>query len=456
MQIEEMTKALQEGGIVGAGGAGFPTYAKLSNKAETIILNCAECEPLIKVDRQLMVEYLKEILSGMQLLIDTLDANEGIIAIKKSYVDAIEAVNSCINEYRNLSLHILPDIYPAGDEVVLIYETTKKVVEQGTIPISVGCVVVNVETVLNIYKKIAKNQNVTTKFVTVAGLVKNPITVEVPLGITIKEIIDMAGGLLDEEAVILLGGPMTGKIGSIYDVVTKTTKAVLVLPATSPCIAKRKSTTKSNLKAAMSACSQCSMCTSLCPRNLLGSSIKPHEFMRSITNGITYQVEPFLNTFFCVSCGLCEMYSCHQGLSPRRLLDEYKSGLKSKGVLPPKRVHGSVHTLREERKVPEYRLINRLGLAKFDVKAPLNPMKAPIKEVKLLLLQSIGAPCKSIVSEGEWVVKGQILAKPKEDVLGVYLHASIDGVVSVLHDNFITITNQSNSNFSYNGVYHDE
>lgn len=440
MDMLEMKKALLDGGIVGAGGAGFPTYAKLSDQAETIILNCAECEPLIKVDRQLMIDYVDGILSGMEMLVNTLGAKEGIIAIKKSYTASIEAVNSRIADYKSLKLHILPDIYPAGDEVILIYETTKKVVPQGKIPILVGCVVVNVETVLNIYKKVTSDENVTTKFVTVAGLVKNPITVEIPVGINVKTLIDIAGGFTTEDHVLIMGGPMTGRICSVHDIVTKTTKAILVLPPTCPPITKRQSTTRSNLKAAMSACSQCSMCTSLCPRNLLGSSIKPHEFMRAIANGITYNVDPFMNTFFCVSCGLCEMYSCHQGLSPRRLLDEYKGGLRAKGVKPPEKLNKPVNELREERKVPEHRLLNRLGLAKFDLPAPMTKCELEIKEVKLLLRQCIGAPCNAIVKVGDNVMKGQMVGQPPEGALGVCLHASITGKVTTVTDNFITIS----------------
>ena len=141
----DLKNALFDGGVVGAGGAGFPTHAKLSDKADTVILNCAECEPLMKVDRQLMVEHTNEILSGMQMLVEAMGAKEGILAVKRSYTASIEAVNSIIGDYGKLRLHILPDIYPAGDEVVLIYETTKRVVPQGKIPIMVGCVVVNVE-----------------------------------------------------------------------------------------------------------------------------------------------------------------------------------------------------------------------------------------------------------------------------------------------------------------------
>ena len=97
----DLKNALFEGGVVGAGGAGFPTHAKLSDQADTVILNCAECEPLIKVDRQLMVDYINEILSGMQMMVEAMGAKEGIIAVKKSYTASIEAVKSNIGNYKN-------------------------------------------------------------------------------------------------------------------------------------------------------------------------------------------------------------------------------------------------------------------------------------------------------------------------------------------------------------------
>ena len=435
----DLKNALFDGGVVGAGGAGFPTHAKLSDKADTVILNCAECEPLMKVDRQLMVEHTNEILSGMQMLVEAMGAKEGILAVKRSYTASIEAVNSIIGDYGKLRLHILPDIYPAGDEVVLIYETTKRVVPQGKIPIMVGCVVVNVETVLNTYRKVTSGTNVVTKFLTVAGLVNKPLTVEVPVGITVKELIEMAGGTSTDEYEILMGGPMTGRICSMNDIVTKTTKAILVLPPSCPPITKRKRTAKLDIRNAMSVCSQCSMCTSLCPRNLLGQSIEPHTFVRAIGNGLTYDVEPFLNSFFCCSCGLCEMYSCHQDLSPRRLLDQYKAGLRAKGVRIPDKPNREVNPMREERRVPEHRLVHRLGLASFDVPAPLTACPSDIKEVKLMLRQNIGAPCVPSVKVGDRVAVGQQIAAPPEGALGTCLHASIAGTVTAVTDNFVSI-----------------
>ena len=440
VNMVDLKKALFEGGVVGAGGAGFPTHAKLSDQAETIILNCAECEPLMKVDRQLMVDHVNEILSGMQMLVDALGAKEGIIAVKKSYTASVDAVRSSIADYKSLRLHILPDIYPAGDEVVLIYETTGKIVPQGKIPILVGCVVCNVETVLNLYRKVTYGTNVVTKFVTIAGLVKKPVTVEVPVGVSVQELIDMAGGFSTEENVMLMGGPMTGRICSLNDVVTKTTKAILVLPPNCPPIEKRRRKPNRNIRNAMSVCSQCSMCTMLCPRHLLGQSIEPHVFMRAIANGLTDNVEPFLNSFFCCSCGLCEMYSCHQDLSPRSLLDAYKAGLRAKGVrIPDKPGKGVADPMREERKVPEHRLLNRLGLEPFDVPAPMAGCPREVTEVKLMLRQNIGAPCVPSVKTGDRVEAGQQIAAPPDGALGACLHASITGTVTAVTDSFVSI-----------------
>ncbi len=438
MKLDELKNALQEAGVVGAGGAGFPTYAKLSDQAETVILNCAECEPLTKVDRQLAVQYTKEILSGMQMLVECMGAKEGILAIKQSYRAALEAVKAGISDYPSLRLHVLQDVYPAGDEVVLIYETTGRVVPQGKIPIVVGCVVVNVETVLNIYRKIHRQTNVVTKFVTVAGLVNHPATLEVPVGVTVDHLLELAGGVTTKDYEMIMGGPMTGRICTGADLVTKTTKAILVLPPDVPPITKRKRSVKHDVRNAMSVCSQCSMCTSLCPRNLLGSAIRPHEFMRALANGLTDQVDTYLNSFFCVSCGLCEMYSCHQDLSPRRLLDTYKDGLRAAGVKPPERAMKPVDPLRDERKVPEHRLVHRLGLHPFDVDAPLR-QETDARQVTLPLRQSIGAPCLPCVAQGDTVSRGQIIGRPPKDSLGVCLHASISGNVTEVTDQAITI-----------------
>ena len=260
-----------------------------------------------------------------------------------------------------------------------------------------------------------------------------------PIGISVKDAVALAGGTTTDDFVMIMGGPMTGRICSMNDIITKTTKAILVLPPSCPPVEKRQRSNKLDIRNAMSVCSQCSMCTMLCPRNLIGQAIKPHEFMRAIANGTTYDVDPFLNSFFCVSCGLCEMYSCHQDLSPRRLLDAYKGALRAKGVKPPVREMKPVNPLRQERRVPEHRLVNRHGLHHFDVPAPMQPYNDNFKEVKLAMRQNLGAPCSAIVKVGDVVTVGQPIACPPEGALGTSIHASINGTVTAVTENFVTI-----------------
>ena len=257
MELEELKALIKENGIVGAGGAGFPTYMKIDKRANTILLNCAECEPLLKLHRQLLKEYAKEIIKTFSRMADCMDAQEAIICIKEDYHATIEAVNYYIKEYPKVTLKLLPSVYPMGDEVVLIYEATGKVVAPGGLPIESGIAVFNVETVYNVYITVDNFLPVTNKLLTIVGEVENPVTVRVPLGTSLREAVDMAGGekkgIGTEELVYFVGGPMMGKIGSPYDVVTKPTNAILVLPSSHTIVQKKQIATSRNLKRAASA-----------------------------------------------------------------------------------------------------------------------------------------------------------------------------------------------------------
>ena len=156
MEIKELQDIIQQNGVVGAGGAGFPTYMKLTDKANTILMNCAECEPLLKLHRQLLEKHAYEIMKTFHMIQETVGASEAIIGIKKSYVQTIHALNQHIEEFPRVKIHLLDEVYPMGDEVVLIYETTGKVVRPGGLPIESGVAVFNVETVYNVYPNFLK------------------------------------------------------------------------------------------------------------------------------------------------------------------------------------------------------------------------------------------------------------------------------------------------------------
>jgi len=438
MLISELSQVLRENGIVGAGGAGFPTYGKLSEKADTILMNCAECEPLLKLHRQLLKEHAREILKAFTLIAETVDAKEAIIGIKAEYESTIAALEEHLEDFPLVRVHKLPGAYPMGDEVVLIYETTGRVVRPGGFPIECGVAVFNVETLYNVYRAVWEKQPVAYKYVTVVGEVENPITVCVPVGTTIREVVSMAGKITVKEPVYLLGGPMMGNFGQDYQPVTKTTNAVIVLPKDHPLVYKKTTKFSTSVARAASSCCQCQSCTDLCPRHALGHPIEPHLFMRSAANQDFSNMDPFLDTMFCSSCGLCELYSCPQGLSPRTMIGEYKNELRKCGVKPPAVEAAPVEESRAYRRVPEERLAARLGLTQYEKEAPLDDVVRPVKKVKILLSQHIGAPAKASVKEGDMVMEGDLVAAAAEG-LSVNIHASISGKVKEITDKFIIL-----------------
>ena len=184
MEITQLADIMRKSGVAGAGGAGFPSYAKLDKRADTIILNCAECEPLLKLHRQVLEKYAVEIMTALDAIADAVEAEQVIIAVKASYTGAVNAVKNNLSKFKKMKIGILPEIYPAGDEVITIYETTGRVVAPGCLPITVGVTVFNVETALNVYNALTNGSGVTSKYITIAGEVKNPVTLKAPLGIT--------------------------------------------------------------------------------------------------------------------------------------------------------------------------------------------------------------------------------------------------------------------------------
>ena len=440
MQLEKIMETLRECGIVGTGGAGFPAYAKLNKKADTIILNCAECEPLFKLHRQILEKYAYEIVSTMSYIADAVGAENAIVALKPSYKGAAEAVKSAMMSFPKVSLSYLPEIYPAGDEIILVYEVTGREIKPGNIPLSVGVTVFNVETMLNIYRALNEGAPVTHKYVMVAGEVKSPAVLKVPIGMTFKEVTDLCGGSTIEDPAYLIGGPMTGKISSPYGTIRKTTNAVILLPQDHYIVQRKTVKPEIGMKRAMSACCSCRMCTDLCSRNLMGSPINPQAFMHGISQNEVFDQKPFLNTFYCSQCGLCEMYSCMQGLSPATLIASYRDGLRKGGVTPPKDPqYSGVSEKRKYRTVPVERLVRRLGLTKYNVEAPLCEDEIKATRTRIYLNQNIGTASVAIVKKGDIVKEGQMLAQAPDDKLSVSMHSPIDGKITEICDKFIII-----------------
>ncbi len=437
---ENLTALVESAGIVGAGGAGFPTHVKLNAKADTVIINGAECEPLLRVDQQLMARQAGRLLAALDRIVTHLEAKEGIVALKEHYHIAALALQRELVNYPKLRLHLLGAFYPAGDEQVIVYEVTGRVVPEGGIPINVGVVVTNVETALNVLDAV-EGHPVTKKYVTLTGAVGTPKTVKVPLGITVAEALELAGGPSVADYHIVNGGPMMGRLVSPESAITKTTKGLIVIPAGHPLLHSLERPLGVSLRQAATACMQCSLCSEVCPRGLLGHRIQPHKLMRIAAYGsMCDPAQTPMNAYLCCGCRLCE-YACVMGLQPWKLNGNLKSILGEQGIrnsLNHKPEHGA--PFREFKRYPVHKLIHQLGLTSYDVDAPMEEAQLPaFGKVTLPLRQNVGAPAEPVVEEGSQVEKGDLIARIPEGKLGANLHASISGTVITVNGDSIVI-----------------
>lgn len=417
-------------GIIGAGGAGFPTYVKAGSKAEILILNAAECEPLLHKDKELLKNFPDKIIEGMKIMMSLIGAKEGIIGIKEKYTDVIELLLKKIP--KNIKIFPMGDYYPAGDEFILVYAATGRIIPPGGLPLNVGCVVDNVETIFNI----AMKQPVTKKYLTVAGSVKNPSTICVPLGVSFKECIEIVGGATEDDISVLEGGLMMGRyIENLSSPVTKTTGGLIVLPYEHPIAKKYRRNEKQINMIGKAACDQCSFCTEYCPRYLIGHPIQPHLAMRAL--GFAKASDTMvIGTLFCCECNLCSFYSCPEDLDPKNVCVFNKGRLRKANAKWASR-SVKAHPLQNARKVPLKRLFAKLSLKSFTNKGTLISVKKEWKKVVLPLKQGLGAASEPIVKIGDIVREGDIIAAFPKDKLGVVLHSSINGKVAEISDKII-------------------
>ena len=426
------TDQIQSWGVVGAGGAGFPTHVKLNAQADTIILNAAECEPLLHKDKELLRVYGEQVLDGLEQARQLVGAKEAVVGIKGKYTDVIETLTPMLNEHTRLQG--LSDSYPAGDEFILVYDTTGRIIPPGKIPLTVGCVVTNVETVLNV----ARRQPVTTKFLTIAGDVANPVTVEVPIGITFAEAIELAGGPTAKEPCALVGGAMMGKFCDDFtQPITKTTGGLILLDRSHSLVRRYTLPWNAISTLGSSACDQCGFCTYYCPRWLLGHPIEPHLAMRSLQFNMVGEANT-VGTQFCCECNLCTMMACPEDLDPKNVCSTNKHKLAAEGKrweveADPDRAKLNL----DNRRVPIPRLIQKLGLGQFRNVGPLIDETCTPSRVTLPLRQHVGGPAEPRVSVGDTVSAGQAIASPAEGKLGAVIHASIGGRVTSVTDSVI-------------------
>lgn len=293
----DLVEAIKNSGIIGLGGAGFPTHVKYNVPDDTVvdelIINGAECEPYITSDSVVMTEHGEDILYAVQVITKYINIKKVIIGVEENKPEAIKSMQAIAAKANNVSVKVLPSIYPQGGEKVLVYHTTGKIIGEGKLPISVGCIVSNCTTVASIGNYLKTGMPLVNKTVTVdGGAVKNPQNVVVPIGTPIKDVFDFCGGFETEPYKILYGGPMMGiTVPSLDNPVLKNTNALLAI-------------TKKDVKPIKTTnCIRCGACYNHCP-----FSINPAEIARAFEKKDDEALKK-IGVNLCMECGCCS-YIC--------------------------------------------------------------------------------------------------------------------------------------------------
>ncbi len=310
LSSEEIREKILKFGIVGLGGATFPSHVKLmtpkGKTAEYLIINGVECEPYLTADHALMIEKSAELLVGIHIMMQGLGVKKAIIGIENNKPDAIEAMEKVTSDYENISVKALKVQYPQGGEKQLVQALLKREVPSGGLPIDVGVVAFNVGTVYAAYLAVQKNRPLIDRVVTVTGKsVKNPSNFLTRIGTPVSFLVEKAGGLPEDTAKVINGGPMMGKALSNLDVpIVKGSSGILIIREEE---AHRKE---------MQSCIRCTKCVSVCPMGL-----EPYLLMTQAEKGMYEELENE-KVMDCIECGSCS-YTCP---SSRPLLDYIRLG----------------------------------------------------------------------------------------------------------------------------------
>ena len=293
MDIKELQNIIQENGVVGAGGAGFPTKVKLSpkepDKIEYIIANCAECEPYITADYRRMLEYTEDLVSGMKVILSLFPNARGVFAVEDNKKDCIEKLQKAVAGEPRIDVKALMTKYPQGAERQLIYAVTKRAINSSMLPADAGCIVDNVETLIGIHMAVAEGKPLTERVVTVSGdAINSPGNFKVLLGTNHMELIEAAGGFSQQPEKLISGGPMMGfAMVSAEAPVTKTSSSILAF--------KEDIVSKS----VETACINCARCVDVCPSRIIPSRLA------DLAQRHDEKAFVAMNGLECVECGSC-------------------------------------------------------------------------------------------------------------------------------------------------------
>jgi Na+-translocating ferredoxin:NAD+ oxidoreductase RnfC subunit len=388
-----------------------------------------------------MVHQSDLVLDGLLTVMNCTGSDKGTICLKSKHENALSALRDKIsgNGYAaRIKVFELEDFYPAGDEFILVNEVLGKIVPEGGIPLNVMTVVSNVESLLNVSRAMV-DLPVTDRYLTVCGEVNEAIVCKVPIGTPADAVIELAGGPKISDFGIVMGGPMMGKVlagGS--EPITKTTSGIIVLPSNHNVIRDKRRSLDQMRFIAKSACTQCSRCTDLCPRYLIGHALEPHRIMRHLAYNPGMIGEVLEDALICSECGVCEKFACPMMLSPREINAAVKQKLLKEGLKrEPKRERYQVSLFNETRKIPLKRLMERLEVTKYDTHPPFYEDEVQVDKVSIPLQQHIGQSALPVVQPGDRVKKGDLIGEIPEGALGARVHASIDGTVEAVGDSIV-------------------
>jgi Na+-translocating ferredoxin:NAD+ oxidoreductase RnfC subunit len=305
-------------------------------------------------------------------------------------------------------------------------------------------VVDNVETIINVAHAV-DGKPVTDKYLTVAGAVQQPLTTVVPVGTSIADCIALAGGCTCPDPVVLTGGLMMG--GSTTDLdqpVTKTMGGLIVLPSDHYLIRRKTASKETYTRIGHGQCDQCSLCTELCPRYILGYPIEPHRVMRTLLMTQEDKQRGSLWAEYCCECNICSLIACPEQLDPKNICVDAKAILREQGEgrteAELKTLFRPPHPSRKGREIPISTLNTRLGLKPYDRKASFVVSDWKPRRVTIPLDSHIGQPAQPSVAQGDMVRLGDVIGTVDENQLGCPVHASIDGRVCGVTSSTITIT----------------
>ena len=433
-----LDQKLRECGVVGAGGAGFPTSVKASSRVEFVLANGAECEPLLHKDAELMQHFPSEIVAGMDLMMEATQARRGKFGVKAKNARAVEAVRPHLKPDRT-DLVLLGDFYPSGDEFELVYTATGRLIPAAGIPLQVGCVVNNVETLYNVWQA-NQGQPVVRKFVSVAGAVREPKSFWAPVGTPYRELIELAGGATVPEFGMFVSGIMMGRLSfDLDEAVTKTLAGLIVLPRDHYLIQRKERPIEKMHHIGKSACDQCSYCTEFCPRYLLGYEVVPHKVMRSLGFSLTGADLWNQSAELCCACGLCTLYACPEDLYPKEACDQAKRDMRAAGIKFVQQKPVVVHPMKESRRVPLEQLRRRLKIEAYERETPYQAIDHRPRLVRIMLSQHMGKPAAPVVSAGDKVECGTAVGRVPAPDLGADVHSSIAGKVTAVTDSYVEI-----------------